>query len=195
MKPVILASTSAIRRAVLTGAGVAFDAVAPGVDEDAVKQAMPDAAPAVLALELAQQKALAISANRPGLVIGADQVLVFEGQIFDKAKDAAEAEARLRQLRGKTHELVGAVALTEGERVLWTHVETSRLTMRAFSEDFLARYLQHAGGGLTSSVGCYQLEGLGAQLFEKINGDYFAVLGMTLLPLLGALRAHGGLQA
>lgn len=193
-KPVILASTSAIRRAILTGAGVAHEAAPPGVDEAAVKQAMQGVTPQALAVELAQQKALAISRTRPGLVIGADQVLVFEGEIFDKAKDKAEAEERLRRLRGRTHELVGGVALAEGERILWRHREISRLTMRGFGDAFLARYMKEAGDGLTSSVGCYQLEGLGAQLFEKIEGDYFAVLGLPLLPLLAALRAHGGLQ-
>lgn len=194
MKPVILASTSAIRRTILTSAGVGFDPVPPGVDEDAVKQAMRGASAAALSLELAKKKALAVSGVRPGLVIGADQVLAFEGAIWDKARDMAEAEARLRELRGRTHELVGGVALAEGDRVLWTHSETSRLTVRVFSDEFLKRYLREAGEVVLSSVGCYQLEGLGAQLFERIDGDYFAVLGMPLLPLLQALRAHGGLE-
>lgn len=194
MRPVTLASTSAIRRAILSGAGIGFDAVSPGVDEDAVKDAMRGATPAALSLELAKRKALAVSMTRPGLVIGADQVLALDGAVWDKARDMAEAEARLRELRGRTHELVGGVALAEGDRILWTHSETSRLTVRDFSDEFLARYLREAGDAILSSVGCYQLEGLGAQLFERIDGDYFAVLGLPLLPLLAALRAHGGLE-
>jgi septum formation protein len=193
MRAVTLASTSAIRQAMLSGAGVRFQAVSPGVDEDAVKAAMGGVSAAALSMELAKKKALAVSAVRPGLVIGADQVLAFGGAIFDKARDMAEAESRLRQLRGRTHELVGGVALAEGDRLLWTHSEISRLAMRDFSDDFLTRYLDEAGPQILSSVGCYQLEGPGAQLFERIEGDYFAVLGLPLLPLLAALRAHGGL--
>ena len=195
MQPVTLASTSAVRRAILSGAGVVFDAVSPGVDEDAVKEAMQGASAASLSLELAKKKALAVSAGRAGLVIGADQVLAFEGAIWDKAHDMDEAERKLRALRGKTHELVGGLAIAQGDRILWTHSETSRLTVRAFSDAFLHRYLDEAGPQILSSVGCYQLEGLGAQLFDQMEGDYFAVLGLPLLPLLDALRAHGGLAS
>lgn len=194
-KPLTLASTSGIRRRILTGAGVAFDAVSPGVDEDAAKAELAGAAPQAVALELARRKALAVSAARPGLVIGADQVLVEGGRLFDKAKTMAEAEARLKQWRGRPHDLVGGVALAESGRIVWDHGETSHLTMRDFSDAFLARYLADAGEQILTSVGCYQLEGLGAQLFARIDGDYFAVLGMPLLPLLDALRAHGGLES
>lgn len=194
LKPVTLASTSAVRRAILDGAGVRYEAVSPGVDEDAVKRELAGATPEALALELARRKALAVSAGRSGLVMGADQVLTFDGRMFDKAADMKEAETRLKQWRGHPHALIGGVALAEGGRVVWEHCETSRLVMREFSDAFLARYLRDAGPRILSSVGCYQLEGLGAQLFAHIDGDYFAVLGLPLLPLLDALRAHGGLQ-
>lgn len=193
--PVVLASQSGIRRSVLTAAGVAFDAQSPSVDEDAVKTEMQGKPPAAIALALAEKKALAVSATRDGLVIGADQVLVFDGAIWDKARSMQEAEERLAVLRGKTHELVCGLAIAHGGDIVWRHGQTSRLTMRNYSDAFLARYLHEAGEAILTSVGCYQLEGLGAQLFESIEGDYFAVLGMPLLPLLAALRDHGGLEA
>ncbi len=193
--PVILASTSAIRRDVLAAAGIAFESEAPGVDEDAVKREMAGAAPASIAAELAARKALAVSARRPGLVIGADQVLAHEGGMLDKAHDMAEAAHRLRALRGRTHELLCGVALAQDGGIIWRHDAVSRMTMRDYSDAFLARYLKTAGPQILSSVGCYQLEGMGAQLFARIEGDYFAVLGLPLLPLLAALRAHGGLES
>ncbi len=193
--PITLASQSAVRRAVLTAAGVPFAAQSPGVDEDIVKTEMAGAEPAAIAGALAEKKALAVSAKRDGLVIGADQILVFEGALWDKALSMAEAEERLTVLRGKSHELVCGVAIAHGGDIVWRHSQVSRLVMREFSDEFLAHYLHEAGEDILASVGCYQLEGLGAQLFAAIEGDYFAVLGLPLLPVLDALRDHGGLAA
>ena len=137
---------------------------------------------------------LDVSKRRPGaLVLGSDQVLEFEGVAYDKARSVAEAEARLRQLRGQTHYLQGGIALARDGEIVWRHQATSTLVMREFSDAFLADYLDNAGDILTKSVGCYAFEGLGAQLFERTEGDYYAILGLSLLPVLGALRAHGAL--
>lgn len=193
LTPVTLASGSAVRRTMLAAAGVWFDAVSPGVDEDALKLEWTGDEPATLAGSLAEAKALSVSEDRPGLVIGADQVLAFDGRIWDKARTMEEARDRLSRLRGQPHELIGGVVLAEGDSVLWRHIAVSRLYVRDFSDDFLDWYLATAGDQILSSVGCYQFEGLGAQLFDRVEGGYFAILGMDLPPLLNALRAHGGL--
>jgi len=193
----ILASRSASRGAVLRGAGIAFKAMESGVDEAAVKAELAriGADPRQVAVQLAERKALAVSAHRPGLVIGADQTLELDGALYDKAGTVHEARARLSQLRGRTHLLHAAVAVASGGDVLWRTVESPRMIMRAFSDGFLDAYVAAAGDALTASVGCYYLEGLGAQLFERIEGDYFAILGLPLLPLLEFLRGRGTLAA
>jgi septum formation protein len=193
--PLILASTSSARRAVLEGAGVAFAAVSPGVDEDAVKAELSDAGPKAVAEALAERKALAVSKDRPGLVIGADQTLDLGGRLYDKAPDLAAARTRLAELRGKTHQLHSAVAVAEGGRTVWSETVSASLTMRAFSDAFLDDYLAHEGAAALGSVGCYRLEGLGVQLFEAIDGDYFTILGLPLMGLLELLRARGVLGA
>lgn len=187
----ILASGSASRRAILENAQLSFEIDPADIDEGAVKDSFPGT-PAALALELADRKALEVSKRRPGaLVLGSDQVLEFEGQAYDKARSVEEAEARLRQLRGGVHYLQGGIALARDGEIVWRHQATSTLVMRDFSDEFLAHYLENAGDILTKGVGCYAYEGLGAQLFERTEGDYFAILGLSLLPVLEALRREG----
>lgn len=187
----ILASTSAARQAMLRQAGLRFTAEASGVDEAAVKSSFAGP-PAALALDLAGAKAVAVAARHPAaLVLGADQLLVCEGQVFDKPPSLAAAAAHLRALSGRTHRLVTAVAVAEGERVVWSHTETATLTMRHLSDDFIAAYLAAEGEALCACVGAYRLEGPGAQLFTRVEGDFFTILGLSLLPVLGYLRARG----
>lgn len=194
--PVILASTSAIRRQVLTGAGVPFEAVSPGVDEEAAKVSLraAGAGPRDQADALAELKALRVSAKRPGLVIGCDQILQCDGRAWDKADTLEEARERLRALRGRAHTLECAAVIARDGVPIWRLLKTSRLMMRDFSDAFLDDYLARHGEAALSAVGCYQLEGAGAQLFERIDGDYFAILGLPLLEILAFLRLHGALD-
>lgn len=188
----ILASRSAARRAMLTGAGVPFVAEDSGVDEDAIKTSLAGIDPAELALELARAKALAISRHDPeAWVLGSDQTLDFGGDMISKAPNLTVARERLHALRGGTHHLNSAAALANNGAVVWSGVETARMTMRQFSDDFLDAYLNAEGEGLLGSVGCYRLEGLGSQLFDRVEGDYFTVLGMPLWPVLDELRRAG----
>jgi septum formation protein len=196
--PVVLASTSRARAAILTGAGVAHAAVGADVDEGEAKAALlgSGAGPREIANHLAEAKALKVSRQRPGaLVIGADQTLDLDGKLFDKPADLAEARGHLSVLRGRSHRLHSAVAAARDGAALWRELESPRLEMRAFSDAFLDGYLARNGAAALSSVGCYQLEGEGAQLFDRIEGDYFAILGLPLLPLLGFLRRQGALPA
>jgi septum formation protein len=145
-----------------------------------------------VAQALAQAKALAVGKTRPdALVIGADQMLVCGENWYDKPGDLGAARRQLKSLSGKTHQLLTAVVVVQGDRVLWQHLAQAALTMRSFGQEFLETYLQQAGPAILSSVGAYQLEGLGAQLFERIEGDHFTILGLPLLPLLGYLRNAG----
>jgi len=189
----ILASGSASRRALLTNAGVSFEVDPADVDEGAVKDQFAGT-PSALAMELAEQKALAVSSRRSGLVLGSDQVLEFEGKAYDKVKTVEEARERLTQMRGQTHYLQGAIAVARDGEIVWRHQATSTLVMRKFSDAFLEQYLQNAGDLLTKAVGCYGFEGLGAQLFERVEGDYFAILGLDLIPVLAMLRDQGVLD-
>ena len=186
----ILASGSASRRAILQNAGLTFEIDPADVDEAALK-ARFKGDPASLALHLAEAKALVVSSRREGLVLGADQVLAFDGKAFDKAISVDEAAERLRMLRGKTHWLKGAVVLAQEGEVVWRFESSCRMVVRDFSEAFLTDYLARAGDILTKGVGAYAFEGLGAQMFERVDGDYFAVLGLPVLPVLSALRARG----
>lgn len=193
----ILASKSKARAAVLGGAGLSFEQVGSGVDEDALKEALraEGASVAKQADLLAETKALKVSVSRPGIVLGCDQMLDLDGEGVDKVATREEAAATLRRLRGKTHVLQGAiVACIEGAPV-WRHLAQPKLRMRNFSDAFIDDYLDRIGDAAFESVGCYQLEGLGAQLFDRIDGDYFSILGMPLLPLMGWLRDRGVLTS
>jgi septum formation protein len=190
----ILASASKARRAVLEGAGLRFETRIAGVDEAAIKEAAQaeGISPDEAALILADSKAERVAARAPdALVIGADQLLVCDGVWFDKPPDMAAARAHLQRLRGRRHELVTALIVHRGGQRIWQHMAKPRLTMRDFSDAFLEAYLAAEGEVLLSSVGAYRLEGHGAQLFDKIEGDQPAILGLPLLPLLGFLRQHG----
>jgi septum formation protein len=190
----ILASGSSARRAVLEGAGLRFETRVAGVDEAAIKEAaQAEGIPAQdAALMLADAKAARVAAKAPeALVIGADQLLVCDGVWFDKPPDMTAARGHLQRLRGRRHELVTAMVCHRGGQRIWQHVAKPRLTMRDFSDAFLEAYLAAEGEALLSSVGAYRLEGHGAQLFDRIEGDQPAILGLPLLPLLGFLRQHG----
>ncbi|MCQ4160961.1 Maf family nucleotide pyrophosphatase [Roseomonas sp. GC11] len=192
--PLILASSSATRAALLRGAGLAFEARPAAVDEAALKEAAQAEAipPAETAILLAEAKAQRIGRRETqAVVIGADQLLVCEGRWYDKPEDLAAARAQLQALRGRTHTLYTAMVLWRGGQRIWHHVATPRLTMRDFSETFLDRYLAAEGEAVTHSVGAYRLEGLGVQLFRDVQGEHSAILGLPLLPLLGFLRQHG----
>jgi len=192
----VLASKSATRRAVLEGAGVAFETVGSGVDEEAAKAALlaARATPRQVAEALAEDKAIAVSVGRPELVIGADQTLEFQGRLYDKAATLDDARARLKTLRGKPHQLHSAVVVAQGGAVVWRETQSATLRMRDFSDDFLDAYLAAEGEAMLGSVGCYRLEGLGAQLFARIDGDYFTILGLPLMGLLELLRRRGVLS-
>ena len=190
-KPLTLASGSQVRAALMRGAGLEFDIAASGVDEDAIK-ARHRGAPDELVLKLAEAKARAIA--RDGLVVGADQILMCEGVLFDKPKNMEEARDNLKRFRGRTHALISGTVLLDDGKPVWSLAEQVTLTMRQFSDEFLEAYLLDVGEDVLKSVGCYQLEGPGVQLFEEVNGDYFAILGLPLVPLLGALRASGAVQ-
>jgi len=194
---IVLASASASRAALLRAAGVPFTVVASQVDEEPVKARMlrDSATPDAIARSLAELKARAVSRRAEGLVIGADQTLDLDGVLYDKPRDLAESRERLVALRGRRHSLHAAVAVAREGEVVWTALDTSRLTMRAFSDAFLDAYLARQGEAVTSSTGAYLLEGEGIQLFEAIEGDYFSILGLPLLGLLAFLREAEALPA
>ena len=188
----ILASRSAARRAMLTDAGVAFGLEDAGVDEDAIKVAMSNDTPEVLAIELACAKALAVSRRDADVwVLGADQTLAFDGGLVSKARSLDEARDRLRSMRGRSHQLHSGAALATKGQIVWSGVDTVQMKMRDFSDAFLDRYLEAEGDELLACVGSYRLEGLGSQLFEAVDGDYFTVLGLPLWPVLAELRRAG----
>jgi septum formation protein len=190
----ILASTSAIRRQMLEAAGVAFEAVPSNVDEEAIKDKLSE--PSEIAAELAAAKAQAVSRERAAdWVIGSDSVVAVSGRIFGKPGDRGEATEHLRFFSGNEMHLTSAVALARGGEVEWRHVETARLQVRQLSDAFLADYLDAEWPEVGYTVGVFRLEGRGVQLFDRIDGDHFTILGMPLIPLLGALRDRGLLLA
>ncbi len=190
--PLVLASRSAVRRALLQAAGIPVEVRPADIDERSLETGAPSQAPAAIAALLARQKALAVAGLHPArLVLGADQVLALDAKLFSKPADRAAARAQLRALSGRTHELHAAIAFVRDATVVFEHVGTARLTMRSFSDRFLDAYLEAVGSAATASVGAYQIEGLGIQLFERVEGDYFTVLGLPLLTALDFLRRHG----
>jgi len=191
----MLASASPFRRRLLEAAGVAVEVVPAAVDEALLKRELDGAAPDEIALALARAKAEAVSARFPAaLTIGADQVLALGDQLLSKPRDMAEARDQLRQLRGRLHQLHSGVALAEAGAAVWSHAETATLVMRPFSDAFLERYLAEAGEAVCRTVGGYEIEGRGIQLFEQVSGDCFTIIGLPLLALLAELRARGALD-
>lgn len=190
----VLASASPFRRRMLEAAGIAFEVVPADIDEDAIKHRLLAASttPAAIAGELACAKAEAVShQRREALVIGSDQVLALGDELFSKPASVAHAREQLLRLRGKSHCLHSAVALASGGKAVWNHVQTATLVMRAFSDAFLADYLERAGDRVRHTVGAYEIEGPGIQLFERVDGDTFTIIGLPLLALLAELRARG----
>lgn len=194
---VILASGSQIRRQLMTDAGLDFEVIAKPVDEGAIKASMlaESARLQDIADALAEAKAMRVSRLEEGFVIGADQIMVMDRQLFDKPKTIDEARERLKLMRGKTHYLIGAVVICEGRQAVWRHMAKTKLTMRDFSDAFLDEYIEKEGDLLTKSVGAYRFEGLGAQLFSHVEGDFFSILGLSLLPVMDYLRTRGAIAS
>jgi septum formation protein len=188
-----LASQSAARRKLLHDVGLSFDAASPDVDEDAVKTDMlrDGVTPYEIARALAEAKAMEVSRRTPGLVIGADQTLDFEGVLFDKAQDLDQLKRHLQTFRGRSHRLHSAVALARNGVVVWGVTETATLYVRDFSDAFLDHYIQREGDAVLGCVGGYRIEGEGLQLFDRIEGDYFTIVGLPLLSLMAFLRTQG----
>ncbi|SMC89243.1 Maf-like protein [Rhizobium sp. RU36D] len=197
MSRLVLASASQARRMLLANAGLEFDYEPATIDERAIEQGMEvGATPVDVALELARRKALDVAGRNTGaLVIGCDQTMSLGAEIFHKAADLDAARRQLLQLSGKTHRLNSAVVLAKDDKVVWEHVSVADMECRVFDAGFIDRYLERAGGSVLASVGGYQLEGLGIQLFSRITGDYFTILGLPLLPLLAELRRMGEIDA
>lgn len=197
MSAVILASGSESRRKLLANAGIEAISIKPRVDEDAAKLAFRAEKMRVSdqAMQLAEMKAVKVSQNHEGLVIGGDQMLNLDGEAMDKPRDIADAANHLRRFSGKVHTLETAIVIAEGGKPVWRHLVAPKLTVRPLSEDFIASYLDRAGPDILKTVGAYMLEDVGAQLFSRIEGDYFSILGLPLLPLLDYLRTRGVITA
>jgi nucleoside triphosphate pyrophosphatase len=192
--PLILASASPSRRQLLSNAGLRFAVEPSGIDEEEVTLSLKGekAGAQDIATTLAEMKAVRVSSRHPqALVIGADSTLACEGRLFDKPATLADARRQILSLAGKTHELCSSVVVARNGARLWHHAERGLLTMRPMSDRFVDAYLARAGQAVCASVGAYQLEGLGVHLFSRIEGDYFTVLGLPLLPLLSFLSEHG----
>jgi septum formation protein len=189
--PLILASQSRARQALLANAGISFEAVPADIDEREIQQASGLSAPGDIAALLARRKALSVSAQQPDrFVVGADQTLARGARLFVKPAGRAQAAEQLRALAGGSHELHSAVAVARDGEILFERASIARMTMRQIGEPEIGAYLDEAGDAVTASVGAYQLEGLGVHLFERIEGDHFTILGLPLLPLLAFLRSE-----
>jgi septum formation protein len=190
--PIILASQSRARQTLLANAGIAFEAVAAEIDQRAVQQASGLSSPGEIAALLAREKALSVSVRRSDkYVVGADQTLALGFRLFSKPAGRVQAAEQLRELAGQRHELHSAVAVAQGGAIVFEAATIARMTMRSLGEAEIDAYLDEAGEAVTTSVGAYQLEGLGVHLFEQIEGDHFTILGLPLLPLLAFLRSEG----
>ena len=190
--PLILASQSRARQMLLANAGISFEAVAADIDERSVQKNSGLSAPGEIASLLAREKALFVSSKNPGrYVVGADQTLALGNRLFSKPSGRAQAAEQLRLLAGHTHELHSAIAVARDAEIMFSDVSVARMTMRRLDESGIDAYLDQAGQAVTTSVGAYQLEGLGVHLFERIEGDHFTILGLPLLPLLKFLRGEG----
>jgi len=192
---IILASASKIRATIMADAGIKFAICPTNIDEDVIKnqclaekQSIP-----YLVEKLAFAKARALPSASNEIIIGADQVLEFEGKVFDKPRSVKEAYTRLLALRGHEHRLIGAVCILQNGENPWCHISTTKLQMREFSDEFLKDYIEEEGEALTACVGAYKFEGRGALLFDRVEGDFFSILGLSLLPLLSELRLRGAL--
>ena len=194
--PLILASGSHVRARLLADAGVSFEVKVSAVDEARAKENFPDPSNGMaLAQKLALLKAEAVEKNFPDhFVLGADQVLTCDGRQFDKAETRSQAAENLKFLRGKTHTLYSAVCIVKNGELIWSYNDAAHLTMRQFTDVFLTDYLDAAGDTILKSVGCYLLESTGTQLFDKIDGNYFTILGLPLLPVLDFIRLQGILK-
>jgi septum formation protein len=191
-QPLVLASRSKARQMLLSAAGVPVESCPPDLDERGLEAKAKLQSAGALAALLAREKAMAAAKLRPGrLTLGGDQTLAFGAERFAKPADRAAARAQLRALRGRSHELHSAIVFVEDGKVLYEHVGVARMTMRAFSEAFLENYLDTLGQDVATTVGVYQIEGLGVQLFDRIEGDYFTVLGLPLIQALDFLRRRG----
>jgi septum formation protein len=194
-KPLILASQSPARQMLLANASITFEAIPAEIDERAIQLASGLSAPGEVAALLAREKAISVSSRHPGqFVVGADQTLALDQQLFSKPAGRAEAALQLRALAGQSHELHSATAVARDGEILFENVSVARMTMRPLDGAAIRAYLDAAGEAVTSSVGAYQLESLGVHLFERIEGDHFTILGLPLLPLLKFLRSQGLLQ-
>jgi septum formation protein len=191
-QPLVLASQSRARQMLLANAGISFDAVPADIDERALQKNSGLVAPGEIAGLLAREKASFVSTQNPGrYVIGADQTLALGSRLFSKPAGRTQAAEQLRQLAGHAHELHSAVAVARDGKILFSDVAVARMTMRRLEDSDIEAYLDQAGQAVTTSVGAYQLEGIGVHLFERIEGDHFTILGLPLLPLLAFLRGEG----
>jgi septum formation protein len=190
-RPLILASKSPARQALLESAGIAFEAIPAEVDERAIQQASGLTSPGEIAALLAREKAVSVSLRHPDqFVVGADQTLALDERLFSKPAGRAPAAEQLQALSGRTHELHSAVAVARDGEILFEDISIARMTMRPLDDNAVSVYLDAAGEAVITSVGAYQLEGLGIHLFERIEGDHFTILGLPLLPLLTFLRSE-----
>ncbi len=192
--PLVLASKSTARQALLASARIPFETVVADIDERAIEKESQSAAPDDVALHLARAKALHVASSKPGrLVLGADQTLALGARRFSKPKDLAQAAEQLRAFSGATHHLHSGIAIARDGNILFEHVASAGMHVRNLSDAFIKAYLDEVGDAALTSVGAYQVEGAGIHLFEKIDGDHSTIMGLPLMPLLDFLRRHGAL--